>query len=79
MIGRPSPAPGVDFFEAALVETSALSLSLAGFARSDRDQSSSTAKKPDTFSTICRASSQLRSRPRRGCQNRQVRAIHSSF
>ena len=36
-------------------------------------------KKPVTFAAICRASSRLRSRPRRGCQTSRVRPISSSF
>ena len=46
---------------------------------SARDHSARTAKKPVTFSVICRASSRLRSRPMRGCQTWRVRSIRLSF
>src|SRR6516162_500278 len=54
------------------------SLSLAAH-RSAFDHSARTAKKPVTFSAICRASSQLTSRPRRERQSLRVGSIRLSF
>src|SRR3984893_7330757 len=60
-------------------EVEGLVVSFAGTGISARDHSASMAKKPMTFSTICRASSRLRSRPRRGFQTSRVRSITLSF
>jgi len=61
-----------------LSEASGLSASFDGDGISAHDHSASTEKKPATFAAIRRASSLLRSRPRRGCQTWRVRRITSS-
>ena len=55
-------------------EVEGLVVSFAGTGISARDHSVRMAKKPVMFSTICRASSRLRSRPRRGFQISRVRS-----
>jgi hypothetical protein len=49
--------------------------SFAGIGLATRDHSARIAKKPVTFSAICRASSSVRLRPMRGCQTLQVCSI----
>ena len=54
-------------------------MSFAGVAVSAFNHSVRTLKKPVTFSAICRASSRVSSRRRRGCQSSMVRSIRPSF
>src|SRR5262249_28063291 len=59
--------------EPVAADDSRLSLSLV------LDHSCRMEKNPATFSTICRASSRVSSRPRRGCHSAVVRSIRLSL
>jgi hypothetical protein len=54
-------------------------VSFAGADNSARDHLARIAKKPVTFSTICRASSSVMLRPVRGCHTLRVRWIKLSL